>query len=149
MKKRGFVRYTKKGQLVPGSLVVTTNGGYPDKTALWKEVSTNYCCEINPNTSREFPLSYNLALTMSVLPSSTNLFIQIQCVGDGSKEFTSFFTGPSLNSYQEVADYFNTNFSFWGYFEVSGSILTLYLNPQIRNLLCEDINDFIFSVGDM
>lgn len=37
-KKRAFARYTKKGQLVPGSLVVTTKGGYPDKTSLWKEV---------------------------------------------------------------------------------------------------------------
>jgi hypothetical protein len=37
-KKRAFARYTKKGQIVPGSLVVTTQGGYPDKTSLWKEV---------------------------------------------------------------------------------------------------------------
>ena len=38
MKNRAFARYTKKGQLVPGSLVVTTKGGYPNKTSLWKEV---------------------------------------------------------------------------------------------------------------
>lgn len=37
-KKRAFARYTKRGQLVPGSLVVTTKGGYPDKTSLWGEV---------------------------------------------------------------------------------------------------------------
>ncbi len=42
MKKRAFARYTKKGQLVSGSLVVTTNGGYPDKTSLWKEVPVWY-----------------------------------------------------------------------------------------------------------
>lgn len=39
-KKRAFARYTKKGQLVPGSMVVTTKGGYPDKTSLWKEIPT-------------------------------------------------------------------------------------------------------------
>jgi hypothetical protein len=44
-KKRGFVRYTKKGKLVPGSLVVTTNGGYPDKSSLWKEVDYDLCCD--------------------------------------------------------------------------------------------------------
>ena len=43
-KKRGFVRYTKKGKLVPGSLVVTTSGGYPDKSSTWKEVPTDLCC---------------------------------------------------------------------------------------------------------
>ena len=39
-KKKAFARYTRKGQLVPGSLVVTTQGGYPDKSSLWKEVPT-------------------------------------------------------------------------------------------------------------
>ena len=38
MKKRAFARYTKKGQLVPGSLIVTTQGGRPDKTSLWREL---------------------------------------------------------------------------------------------------------------
>lgn len=43
-KKRAFVRYTKSGEIVPGSLIVTTNGGYPDKTSLWQEVSVDKCC---------------------------------------------------------------------------------------------------------
>ena len=47
MKKRAFARYTKKGQLVSGSLVVTTNGGYPDKTSLWREVPFWYNDAIN------------------------------------------------------------------------------------------------------
>jgi len=42
--ERAFVRYTKKGQLVPGSLVVT-QGGYPAGPALWKEVYSNLCCK--------------------------------------------------------------------------------------------------------
>ena len=46
-KKRAFARYTKKGQLVPGSLVVTTKGGYPDKTSLWKEVDVDLFQEFN------------------------------------------------------------------------------------------------------
>ena len=39
-KKRAFVRYTKSGKIVPGSLILTS-GSYPDKPALWKEVSTD------------------------------------------------------------------------------------------------------------
>jgi len=43
-KKRAFVRYTKSGEIVPGSLIITTNGGYPDKSSLWQEVSADKCC---------------------------------------------------------------------------------------------------------
>jgi hypothetical protein len=43
-KQRAFVRYTKSGKIVPGSMIVT-NGDYPKGPAVWKEVSTNICCE--------------------------------------------------------------------------------------------------------
>lgn len=43
-KKRAFVRYTKSGEIVPGSLIITTNGGYPDKSSLWQEISVDKCC---------------------------------------------------------------------------------------------------------
>jgi hypothetical protein len=37
MKKRAFIRYTKKGNIVPGSLIIT-NGSYPSGPALWMEI---------------------------------------------------------------------------------------------------------------
>lgn len=43
-KKRAFVKYTKKGKLIPGSLIVTTTGGYPIN-GLYTEVPTNICCD--------------------------------------------------------------------------------------------------------
>ncbi len=43
-KKRAFVRYTKDGRVVPGSLIVTTKGGYPTG-GLYQEVPVNLCCE--------------------------------------------------------------------------------------------------------
>ena len=48
-KKRAFVRYTKSGEIVPGSLIITTNGGYPDKSSLWQEVSAYKCCDDSGN----------------------------------------------------------------------------------------------------
>lgn len=48
-KKRAFVRYTKSGEIVPGSLIITTNGGYPDKSSLWKEVTVDQCCDGGSN----------------------------------------------------------------------------------------------------
>ncbi len=44
MKKRAFVRYSKQGKIVPGSLVLTA-GSYPQGSALWKEVPADLCCE--------------------------------------------------------------------------------------------------------
>lgn len=45
--KRGFVKYTKKGNIIPGSLIVTTKGGYP-KDGLYREVPVSLCCS-DPN----------------------------------------------------------------------------------------------------
>ena len=42
-KKRAFVRYSKNGKLVPGSLIVT-QGTHPDKPSTWKEVPYDICC---------------------------------------------------------------------------------------------------------
>ena len=44
VKKRAFIRYTQFGELVPGSLIITTNGGYPIN-GLYTEVPTNICCD--------------------------------------------------------------------------------------------------------
>lgn len=42
-KKRAFVKYTKQGKIIPGSLIVTTKGGYP-VNGLYQEVPSNLCC---------------------------------------------------------------------------------------------------------
>jgi hypothetical protein len=44
MKKRAFLRYRKDGDLIAGSLVITTNGSFPSGQGIWKEVSINICC---------------------------------------------------------------------------------------------------------
>lgn len=49
-KKRAFVRYTKSGKIVPGSLIVTTKGGWP-RDGLYVEVSANLCCTTTTTTN--------------------------------------------------------------------------------------------------
>jgi hypothetical protein len=44
MKKRAFVRYSKQGRLVPGSLIIT-NGSYPSGPSTWNEIPADLCCE--------------------------------------------------------------------------------------------------------
>lgn len=54
-KKRAFVKYTKQGRLIPGSLIVTTKGGYP-VDGLYAEVPTNICCDTDiPGTITTSP----------------------------------------------------------------------------------------------
>jgi len=43
MKKRAFVRYSKQGKIVPGSLVLTS-GSYPQGSSTWNEVPADLCC---------------------------------------------------------------------------------------------------------
>lgn len=48
-KKRAFVKYTKQGKIIPGSLIITTSGGYPI-TGLYTEVPVDLCCDFTPFT---------------------------------------------------------------------------------------------------
>lgn len=50
-KKRAFVKYTKSGIIVPGGLIITTNGGYP-KGGPYYEVPANLCCVPLPSDNR-------------------------------------------------------------------------------------------------
>lgn len=47
MKKRAFVRYSKQGKIVPGSLILTS-GSYPQGSSTWNEVPADLCCDVNP-----------------------------------------------------------------------------------------------------
>lgn len=58
-KKHAFVKYTKKGKLIPGSLVITS--AYPKETAngVWEEVPINlFCCE--PITTTTVPPAFRM-----------------------------------------------------------------------------------------
>ena len=57
MKKRAFVRYSKNGKIVPGSLILT-GGSYPQGPSTWKEVPADLCCDsILHNHSKTFEYS--------------------------------------------------------------------------------------------
>lgn len=49
-RKRAFVRYSKNGKIVPGSLILTA-GSYPNGSSTWKEVSADLCCKISQDYS--------------------------------------------------------------------------------------------------
>lgn len=57
-KKRAFVRYSKNGKIVPGSLVLTA-GSYPNGPSTWKEVSADLCCNNIPSNCVELTVNTN------------------------------------------------------------------------------------------
>jgi hypothetical protein len=48
-KKRAFVRYSKQGKIVPGSLILTS-GSFPSGPSTWNEVPADLCC----NTIKDY-----------------------------------------------------------------------------------------------
>ena len=61
-KKRAFIRYTKGGNIVPGSLIVTTKGGYPTG-GLYQEVPMDLCCEPPSGSERLVYLPFTKGYT--------------------------------------------------------------------------------------
>jgi hypothetical protein len=58
MKKRAFVRYSKQGKIVPGSLILTS-GSFPEGPSTWKEVPADLCCETVRLSTQVDDLSIN------------------------------------------------------------------------------------------
>ena len=68
MKQRAFVRYSKKGKIVPGSLILT-NGSYPNGPAVWYEVPADLCCTTTTTTAA--PTTTTTSTTVAPTTTST------------------------------------------------------------------------------
>lgn len=154
-KKRAFVRYTKSGEIVPGSLIITTNGGYPDKSSLWQEVNVDKCCDNNDGGGCECigPITFATPIPIdfeSEIGLGTNIVINIYCNPlPGTFQFPES-TGISsyisrelsipvdtpLTSAQELVDLINTAFVNDGITAVASiSENLIYLTVNNTNLL--------------
>lgn len=74
-KKRAFVKYTKSGEIIPGSLIVTTKGGYP-KDGLYKEVTSSLCCDDVIDTAPyggRIPVTYTGLLALDKIYDGNNV----------------------------------------------------------------------------
>jgi hypothetical protein len=127
-KKRAFVRYSKNGKLVPGSLIVT-QGTHPDKPSTWKEVPYDICCGggcmqftidlqllnvvINADEI-EFPIAeYKLRiggpLCNSSLGSSFEIFVEFDPINSLEELMTSL--NQSASAFGEFSIYNNGTFN--------------------------------------
>lgn len=117
-KKRAFVRYSKNGKLVPGSLIVT-QGTHPDKPSTWKEVPYDICCDSNSGGC-VYPLSDIIICNTvdSEVYSQSVIGVIIESLG-GTFTFQGFVGNNTSTTYEELVEFLNTNFSFLGQFTYS------------------------------
>jgi hypothetical protein len=112
-KKRAFVRYSKNGKLVPGSLIVT-QGTHPDKPSTWKEVPYDICCDDNGNDCTLVPISTDCN-NFEALPSEYGFILIFRannnCSGFQQQQYLQIlrdFPYPISNA-QDVVDLINSD----------------------------------------
>jgi hypothetical protein len=106
-KKRAFVRYTKSGEIVPGSLIITTNGGYPDKSSLWHEVTVDKCCGDIGGGCEKNTLVIPL-INMNLISAPYNvLSVEIECKVPEIFTLHSVVNETGFLTLEELISYFN------------------------------------------
>jgi hypothetical protein len=131
MKKRAFVRYSKNGKIVPGSLILTS-GSYPQGSSTWNEVPADLCCDN--------PLSItwdgdNVAIT--------NASLELYC--NGTLVSTSFTNQTSTDA-ASLENILNNAFDLIGNFTVVGTLVTLTLSQTQKNEFCPS-GTLTFGIG--
>jgi hypothetical protein len=111
-KKRAFVRYTKAGKIVPGSLVLT-NGSYPSGPSTWKEVPMDLCCE-------------TITISTQVNDTAiTNVSIRIYCNSTEVVDVTSNQDSTNGDSLAAILnEEFGAEYGTFAYIEDGTVILT-------------------------
>ena len=121
MKKRAFVRYSKQGKIVPGSLILTS-GSFPSGPSTWKEVPADLCCD-NP-----------IEVTWDGEDVSISaVSINIKCNGTIVKTVYSNQTSTNAASLETIL---NNAFGLIGTFTVVGTLVTLTMTETQKNELC-------------
>lgn len=138
-KKRAFVKYTKKGKIIPGSLIVTTSGGHP-VDGVYKEVPEDLCCggggDCTPleaigvaEITQEdlFSTTYN---GLSVILTCRNIIPEYNF---SATTFINNITLPiyTLTTWEDVVNVLNTNFAAIGTFSyLGGTSVQLITNTE-------------------
>lgn len=74
MKQRAFVKYTKSGKIIPGSMIMT-NGSYPQGYGLYYEVQTNLCCDPTTTTTSTTSTTSTTTTTTTAAPIVCNQYL--------------------------------------------------------------------------
>lgn len=127
MKLRAFVRYSKKGKIVPGSLILT-NGSYPNGPAVWKEVPADLCCESGLKVALSIP---------DDLPVVTP-YVSIFC-GLAPTLVAGAVTG-TYTTLEELVVALNAQLSYMGEFSVVDGSIVLAIATDVADVLTNNPN---------
>jgi hypothetical protein len=134
-KKRAFVRYSKQGKIVPGSLILT-GGSYPQGPATWNEVPVDLCCNSG----------IKVVFQGTSYPVNTP-YVGVSC-GMGPTLAAGAVIGEYADVYELVAG-LNAQLGYMGVFSVDGDgNVVLALSIAIADTLtnnpeCSAVNGFI------
>jgi hypothetical protein len=120
-KKRAFVRYSKNGKIVPGSLILTS-GSYPQGPSTWNEVPADLCCDL---------------ITLTFTPRSptiNDVTVRLLCNGT---QIHYLFTPRDSTTIGSLITILNETFNVLGTFSnPSGNIIQLIMSASVKTALC-------------
>ena len=106
-KKRAYVKYTKSGEIIPGSLIVSTQSGYP-KNGIYIDVPTTLCCDSATTFSKR---SVGFTTSMSCYATQTiiDVYMSNACYATptlGCKVYYDITqTNPVDSGYIQIGSY--------------------------------------------
>lgn len=157
MKKRAFVRYSKQGKVVPGSLILT-GGSFPQGPSTWKEVPADLCCA---NHTLSYNLETGATQNRDINAGPSNAFpwtsgyiaLEIGCWAmDPNTEWSYVYIPGSPATLRELVTILNDRASWLGTWEIGADGVTLILNttPDIASDMCPTYlpNNLVFTVSE-
>ena len=121
MKQKAFVRYSKNGKIVPGSLILT-GGSHPQGPSTWNEVPADLCCDL-------------ITLTFTApSPTITDVTLELYCNGT---RIHYLYTPSDSTTIGSLISILNNTFNVVGTFSnPSGNIINLVMSASIKTALC-------------
>ena len=125
MKQKAFIRYTKSGKIVPGSLIVTGSGGYP-KDGTFKEVTPNLCCS---------GVELRQDISGLTFPFAFGIYIQYGCMAPSS-DYVQVYVPVKPATIQELVIALNARVPMLGQWTLRGDILALDVTTEMIKATC-------------
>ena len=149
MKTRAFVKYTKLGKIIPGSLITTT-GGAPDKSSIWKEVPTDVCCD---NSKFCMPTGTLITIASTEINESNlinfsagakdKLYIAIGCTTNNNVYWSVELNTSTITNIDDLMVFLNSQFLMLGTFTYNNPTPNYY--GLILSTNSGSINNLFFN----
>ena len=122
MKQKAFVRYSKNGKIVPGSLILT-GGSFPQGPSTWNEVPADLCCDL-------------ITLTYDIGEGTTLNDVTLRLLCNGT-QINYLYTPSDSTTIGSLITILNNTFNVLGTFSnPSGDIIQLVMSASIKTALC-------------